>query len=144
MDSVSIATEATFTAAEAATEAGGAEAAVVEGLRSVVAAVVEGLRSVVAAVVESLGNGGSLAETLTSSEGNSLVGGSFGGSEFTAEVGLLTDELTLLETNDGGLAGTTWDGFAAAESLDASVGSAGSIKTSVDESTSEGVKSGTS
>ena len=133
MDSVSIATEATFTAAEAATEAGGAEAAVVEGLRSVVAA-----------VVESLGNGGSLAETLTSSEGNSLVGGSFGGSEFTAEVGLLTDELTLLETNDGGLAGTTWDGFAAAESLDASVGSAGSIKTSVDESTSEGVKSGTS
>ena len=133
MDSVSIATVATFAAAEAATEAGGAEAAVVEGLRSVVAA-----------VVESLGNGGSLAETLTSSEGNSLVGGSFGGSEFTAEVGLLTDELTLLETNDGGLAGTTWDGFAAAESLDASVGSAGSIKTGVDESTSEGVKSGTS
>ena len=68
MDSISVATVATSLAAEAATEAGGAEAAVVEGLRSVVAA-----------VVESLGDGGLLGETLTSSEGNNLRGGSDGG-----------------------------------------------------------------
>ena len=41
MDSVSVATVATSLAAEAAIEAGTAEVAVVEGLRSVVAAVVE-------------------------------------------------------------------------------------------------------
>jgi len=102
MDSVAVAAVATETslAAEAATEAGGAEAAVVEGLRSVVAAVVESLGAVVAAVVEalgtvvaavvealgtvvaavveSLGDGGLLGETLTSSEGNNLRGGSDG------------------------------------------------------------------
>ena len=90
MDSPAVATVATSLAAEAATEAGGAEAAVVEGLRSTVAAVVEslgavvaavaeGLGTVVAAVVESLGDGGLFGETLTSSEGNNLRSGSDGG-----------------------------------------------------------------
>jgi len=146
MDSPSVATVATSLAAEA-TEAGTAEAAVVEGLRSVVAAVVEGLRSVVAAVVEgltsvvaavveSLGDGGSLAETLASSEGNSLRGGSARGKS-SSELALLTDKLTLLETDNGCLAGTTWDGLAAAESLDRSVRSAGGIKAGRDELTTE-------
>ena len=142
MDSPSVATvatgaavatfaEATF-AAEAATEAGCAEAAVVVGNGSVVAA-----------VVESLGDGGlSDTEALASSEGNSLVGGSLGGESDSGA--LLADELTLLETDDGCLGFTTWDFLAAAESLDRSVRSAGGIEASRDEGSTELLESGTS
>jgi hypothetical protein len=154
MDSPSVATVATSLAAEA-TEAGSAEAAVVVGLRSVVAAVVEALSSVVAAVVvgrgsvigtvvESLGDGGlSDTEALASSEGNSLRCGSSGG-ESSSESASLTDELTLLETDDGCLGGTTWDSLAAAESLDRSVRSAGGIEASSDELTTDLLESVTS
>jgi len=138
MDSPSVATVATGAtvatslAAEAATEAGCAEAAVVVGRGSVVGT-----------VVESLGDGGlSDTEALASSEGNSLVGGSLGGESDGGA--LLADELTLLETDDGCLGFTTWDSLAAAESLDRSVRSAGGIKASRDEGSTELLESGTS
>ena len=162
MDSPSEATVATSAAeaAEAATEAAAVAAAIAASAAAIaasVAAIAASLAAIAASVAASgaaiaasvaalaaVGNGGLSCDSLseTSLELNSLMGGSLGG-ESSSEMALLTDELSLLETNNGCLAFTTWDGLAAAESLNALVGSA-AIKASSDEAATELLKSLTS